>query len=218
MKKFLIFILISLLLIGGLFFVVISLDKYITQTYQEKIYHDISKVPHKKAALVLGTAKHFMGRENLFFNARIDAAVELFKAGKVDAIVVSGDNGNKSYDEPTDMKKDLIKRGIEEKYITLDYAGFSTIDSIVRAKAIFDLDDFIVVSQPFHIQRALYIADKKGIKAIGFAAKDVGGFWGKKVRKREILARFKAFLDLYILHTEPKFYGKKEEVIYRDSN
>jgi SanA protein len=216
MKKFLIALLIIISLALVLLVVLKYIDNSISQTYKEDIYQDISKLPHKKAALVLGTAKHFLGRENLFFNARIDAAVALFKAGKVDAIVVSGDNGSKSYDEPTDMRDDLVKRGVPERFITLDYAGFSTLDSIVRAKAIFDLDDFIVVSQKFHIQRALYIADKKGIKAIGFVAKDIEGFWGQKVRKREILARFKAFLDLNILYTEPKFYGDKVEVIYKE--
>ena len=216
MKKLLTFTLIMIALTGLLYYTLITLDKSITDTYAEQIYHDTSKIPHKKAALVLGTAKYAMGRENLFFNARIDAAVKLFKAGKVDAIVVSGDNGRKSYDEPTDMRDDLIKRGVPEKYITLDYAGFSTLDSVVRANAIFDLNDFVVISQKFHIERALYIAEKKGLKAIGFTARDIKGFWGEKVRKREILARFKAFLDLNILGTEPKFYGDKVKVEYRD--
>ena len=216
MKKLLTFTLIMIALTGLLYYTLITLDKSITDKYTNHIYHDTSKIPHKKAALVLGTAKYAMGRENLFFNARIDAAVKLFKAGKVDAIVVSGDNGRKSYDEPTDMRDDLIKRGVPEKYITLDYAGFSTLDSVVRANAIFDLDDFVVISQKFHIERALYIAEKKGLKAIGFTARDIKGFWGEKVRKREILARFKAFLDLNILGTEPKFYGDKVKVEYRD--
>jgi SanA protein len=215
MKKLFIFSLIMIALASLLYFTLITLDSSISKTYADKIYHDTSKIPHKKAALVLGTAKYAMGRENLFFNARIDAAVALFKAGKVDAIVVSGDNGRKSYDEPTDMRDDLIKRGVPEQYITLDYAGFSTLDSVVRAKAIFDLEDFVIISQKFHIERALYIAEKKGLNAIGFTARDIEGFWGDKVRKREILARFKAFLDLNILGTEPKFYGDKVKVEYQ---
>ena len=206
---------IFLILLGVVFFyAIIKLDDSISKEYENKIYTDIKTLPHKKAALVLGTSKYAMGRENLFFNTRIEAAVKLFKARKVDAIIVSGDNGNKNYDEPTDMRDDLVKRGVPKEFITLDYAGFSTLDSITRAKAIFDLDDFIVVSQRFHIQRALYIAKKKGIKAIGFIASDIAGFWGKKVRFREVLARFKAFLDLNILKTEQKFYGKKEKVNY----
>jgi len=216
MKKLLTFTLIMIALAGLLYYTIITLDKSITNSYANQIYTDIDKIPHKKAALVLGTAKYSMGRENLFFNARIDAAEKLYKAGKVDAIIVSGDNGRKSYDEPTDMRDDLVKRGVPEKYITLDYAGFSTLDSVVRANAIFDLDDFVIISQKFHIERALYIAEKKGLKAIGFTARDIEGFWGEKVRKREILARFKAFLDLHILGTEPKFYGKKFKVEYRD--
>ena len=209
-------LLIMITLAGFLWLFISKLDNDISQDYTSHIYHDIANIPHKKAALLLGTAKYTMGRENLFFNARIDAAVALFKAGKVDAIIVSGDNGRKSYDEPTDMRDDLIKRGVPQQYITLDYAGFSTLDSVVRAKAIFDLEDFVIVSQKFHIERALYIAEKKGLKAIGFTARDIEGFWGEKVRKREILARFKAFLDLHILGTEPKFYGKKVNVNYRE--
>ncbi len=215
MKKLLYILLgfVSLTLLVGL--LLFSLDRSITDDYNAKVYTDIERIPHKKAALVLGTSKYAWGRENLFFNYRIDAAVALYKAGKVDAIVVSGDNGRKEYDEPTNMRDDLIARGVPEEHITLDYAGFRTLDSIVRAKAIFDLDDFIIVSQRFHVLRALYIADKKEIDAIAFEAKNIAGVFGLRVRLREVLARFKAFLDLHIFGTEPKFYGKKVEVIYR---
>jgi SanA protein len=215
MKKILYTIIILLLLAIAFFYGLKIFDNFMSQKYSTKIYDNIDKIPPKKAALVLGTAKYAMGRENLFFNARIDAAVKLYKAGKVRAIVVSGDNGKESYDEPTDMRDDLIQRGVPKEFITLDYAGFSTLDSVIRASAIFDLDDFIVVSQRFHCQRALYIADIKGLKAIGFAAADVHGFWNKKIMARETLARFKAFLDLNIFGTEPKYYGKKERVNYK---
>ena len=215
MKKIIYLLLILITLTGILWIFISKLNNDITKTYSPHIYHDTKNIPHKKAALLLGTAKYAHGRENLFFNARIHAAYELFKSKKVDAIVVSGDNGNKNYDEPTDMKDDLVKLGVPEKFITLDYAGFSTLDSMIRSYEVFGLDDFVVVSQPFHIQRALYIAEQKKIKAIGYAAKDVQGFFGKKVLAREILARFKAFLDIHVLNTEAKFYGKKEKVIYR---
>lgn len=181
------------------------------------IYSDLSKIPSKKALLLLGTSKYVKkGHINYFYKYRIESAVRLFKAGKVKAIVVSGDNGGKYYDEPTTMHDDLVARGIPSKYITLDYAGFRTLDSIVRAEAIFDLEDYIIVSQRFHLERAIYIAHAKGQKVIGFTAKDFKNtVWAKRMQHRELLARVKAFLDLYILGREPKFYGKKEHVTYK---
>ena len=138
-------------------------------------------------------------------------------AGKVKAIVVSGDNGRKSYDKPTQMRDDLVKAGVPSKYIQLDYAGFRTLDSIVRAKAIFDLEDYIIVSQKFHLERAIYIAHAKEQKVLGFVAKDFSNtIWAKRMRRRELLARIKAVLDVDILGVEPKFYGKKVLVNYKD--
>lgn len=181
------------------------------------IYTTISDVPPKKAGLLLGTAKYIAkGRKNYFYTYRIEAAVALWKADKIKAIVVSGDNGSRYYDETTAMYKDLIKAGIPARYIAKDHAGFRTLDSVVRAEAIFDLKDYIIISQRFHLERALFIAKAKGQKSIGFAAKDIPNTAAAyKMMAREYLARVKAFLDVYVLHTEPKFYGKKVKVRYR---
>ena len=181
------------------------------------IYTDVQKIPAKKAALVLGCSKYLSGnRINYFYKYRIEAAVKLFKAGKVKAIVVSGDNGNKGYDEPTQMHDDLVKAGVPSNYIQLDYAGFRTLDSIVRAKAIFDLEDYIIVSQRFHLERAIYLAHSKKQKVLGFVAK---GFentvWAERMRRRELLARIKAVLDVNVFGVEPKFYGEKVKVSYK---
>lgn len=180
------------------------------------IYRDINRIPPKKAALVLGTSKYLSGgRINYYFKYRIESAVKLFRTGKVRAIVVSGDNGSKGYDEPTTMRDDLVARGIPSRYITIDYAGFRTLDSIVRAEAIFDLKDYIIVSQQFHLERAIYLAHAKGQKVIGFVAKDFRDtVWAKKMEHRELLARVKAVLDVH-LGVEPKFYGDKVEVKYK---
>ncbi len=196
---------------------IVGLDKYISYSAKDTIYSDSKKVPLKKAALLLGTAKYIArGKQNYFYTYRIRAAVKLWKEGKVKAIVVSGDNSTKHYNETARMQKDLIKAGIPSKYITLDYAGFRTLDSVVRAEAIFDLKDYIIVSQKFHLERALFIAKAKGQKVIGFMAKDIPGTAAAyRMKAREYLARAKAFLDVYILHTEPKFYGKKEKVNYK---
>ena len=207
------FFLIVVIIVVGLVFI----DTYISKKAEPYLYGNIKKVPAKQAVLVLGTAKYIAkGKKNYFYIYRIRAAVQLFKAGKVKAIVVSGDNGTKYYDETTRMQKDLIKAGVPRKYITLDRLGLRTLDSIVRAEAIFDLKDYIIVSQKFHLERALFIAKAKGQKVIGFMAKDIPGTVAAyRMKAREYLARAKAFLDVYILHTEPKFYGKKELVIYK---
>ncbi len=213
MKSFGIFVLI--VIFGVL--VVIGIDSYVRHSSSSSIYSDVSKVPPKKAALVLGTAKHIRGGyKNYFYIYRMRAAIALWKAGKVKAIIVSGDNGTKYYDETTTMQQDLIKAGIPKRYITLDYAGFRTLDSVVRAEAIFDLEDYIIISQKFHLERAIFIAHTKGQKAIGFTAKDIPGTAAAyRMKAREYLARAKAFLDVYVLRTDPKFYGDKVRVNYK---
>lgn len=204
---------IALLAVTGL----IGIDMYIVNKAAPNLYNDIKKIPAKKSALVLGTAKYMVGGgKNYFYTYRIRAAATLFKAGKVKAIVVSGDNSTKYYNETSKMQKDLIKAGVPGSRITLDPLGVRTLDSVVRAEAIFDLKDYIIVSQKFHLERALFIAKAKGQKVIGFMAKDIPGTTAAyRMKAREYLARAKAFLDVYILHTKPKFDGKKEKVNYK---
>ncbi len=160
---------------------------------------------------MLGTIKILPnGRLNLYYKYRIEAAAELFKAGKVDFILVSGDNSRKDYDEPTTIKNDLITNGIPASKIFLDYAGFRTLDSVVRCKEIFGQKNITVISQPFHNERAVFIARKKGINAIGFNAKDVNARYGYKVQLRAKLARVKMMLDL-VFGKKPKYLG--EEIV-----
>ncbi|WP_337251606.1 SanA/YdcF family protein [Maribacter halichondriae] len=166
----------------------------------------------KNVGLVLGTSKKLIGGlPNPYYTYRIDAAVALFKADKVNFILVSGDNGTVYYNEPTTIKKDLVQGGIPEDKIFLDYAGFRTLDSMVRAKEVFGLEEVTVISQKFHNERAIYLAEKKGLKAIGFNAKDISGQQGFKVQFREYFARVKVFIDL-TFNTQPKFYGDKIEI------
>ena len=205
-----------LLLLGIL--AVYLLDKYMALSASEDIYSKVKEVPQKRAALVLGTAKYMVGGgENYFYTYRIRAASTLFKAGKVKAIVVSGDHSTKYYNETSKMQQDLIKAGVPRKYITVDPRGVRTLDSLLRAEAIFDLKDYIIVSQKFHLERALFIAKVKGQKVIGFTAKDIPGTTAAyRMKAREYLARAKAFLDVYILDTKPKFDGKKVKVNYKN--
>lgn len=209
--KWIFWIIVTILI--GLF----AIDSYIAKQTAPNLYENVKNIPAKKAALVLGTAKYMVGGgKNYFYTYRIRAAAALFKAGKVKAIVVSGDSSTEYYDETGKMQKDLIREGVPQKYIILDPLGVSTLDSVLRAEVIFDLKDYIIVSQKFHLERALFIARAKGQKAIGFMAKDIPGTaTAYRMKAREYLARTKAFLDVYILNTQAKYYGKKEKVNYK---
>jgi SanA protein len=112
-------------------------DYHMTMRTQNRIFTSIESVPHRPVALLLGTSKYARRRINLFYLHRIEAATELFLSGAVRAILVSGDNAQRAYNEPAMIKRDLIRRGVPAEFITLDYAGFRTLDSVVRAKAVF---------------------------------------------------------------------------------
>tara|TARA_R110002051_G_scaffold213916_1_gene278755 strand:+ start:165 stop:800 length:636 start_codon:yes stop_codon:yes gene_type:complete len=195
-----------------LLLVILTCNFIISSTTEDKTYSDINTIPPNRVGLVLGTSNRISnGSSNPYYTYRIDATVALYKAGKIKFILVSGDNGSIYYNEPNTIKKDLIKSGIPEQVIYLDYAGFRTLDSMVRAKFIFGLDNVTVISQKFHNERAIYIAEQKGLKAIGFNAQDLSTSQGFKVRFREYLARVKVFIDM-ILNTQPKFYGATVEI------
>ncbi len=179
---------------------------------KNKVFNDVNKIPKNKVGLVLGTTKLLKGGWiNVYFTYRINAVVELYNAKKIDFILVSGDNGSENYDEPTDFKNSLIEKGIPENKIFLDYAGFRTLDSVVRAKEVFGLTKITIISQKFHNQRAIYLAEKNGIEAVGYNATDIRGRYGLKVKLREYLARVKVFVDI-LFRVKPKFLGEKIEI------
>ena len=127
------------------------IDRHVSSTVECRVYSSVNEAPHQKVGLLLGTSKYLSnGEVNQYYTYRIDAAVELFRAGKVNYILVSGDNSTKRYDEPTSMRDDLIAAGIPDSCIVLDYAGFRTWDSVVRCQAIFGQDSITIISQPFH--------------------------------------------------------------------
>jgi SanA protein len=189
-----------------------GVNKMVVKAAEDKLYTSSEKIPHNKVGLLLGTGKYLIsGYINQYYQFRIEAAVALYKAGKIDFILVSGDNSKKEYDEPTTIKNDLIAQGVPEEKIYLDYAGFRTLDSVVRCREIFGQESITVISQQFHNERAVYLAKKKGIKAIGFNAKDVDAYYGFRTRLREKFARVKMMLDL-VFGKEPKFLGEKIEI------
>jgi SanA protein len=204
-KRLLAVFILSFLIFTGCYFI-------IEFSTANRIYREVEDIPHNKVGLVLGTARHQAGGGiNPYYQSRIDATIALYKAGKISFVLVSGDNGSVYYNEPNTIKKDLIAAGIPENRIYLDYAGFRTLDSMIRARIVFGLDSVTVISQEFHTERALFIASKKDLYAIGYSARDVEGSRGLKVHLREYFARVKVFLDL-IFNTQPRFYGKRIEI------
>lgn len=190
------------------FFILISY-KLVEVNSLGRLYNTTGTIPKNKVGLLLGTSKYVStGHINLYYQYRIEAAAELYKANKISYILISGDNSTKAYNEPTTMQKDLIGMGVPKEHIYLDYAGFRTFDSVVRSKEIFGQQSITVISQPFHNKRALFIAEQKGIGAVAYNAQRVNTRYGFKTNLREVFARSKMVLD-FLLGVEPKFLGKK---------
>ena len=157
---------------------------------------DVERVPHAQAALVLGAQVETNGRMSPMLADRIQQAVALWDAGKVNRILVSGDHHAWAYDEPDTMRKALVRAGVPPRAIFEDHAGFDTWASVVRAKKIFQVRSAVIVTQGFHMPRALFLAHEAGLKATGLTA-DLRnyGWQGKKSWAREILSRTKAVVD-----------------------
>jgi SanA protein len=178
----------------------------------EYIKDNIDELPSSSCALLLGTSKELKdGRKNLYFVYRINSCVDLYRSGKIKNVLISGDNSRDDYNEPEEMKRELMRLGIPEQRIYLDYAGFDTYDSVIRAWKIFGQSEFIVVSQKFHNQRAVYIARENGINAYGLNAQDVHKMNGVKTKIREYFACVKAYFDVF-LNVDPYFLGQKEKM------
>lgn len=203
-----------LLKICGIAFIIILLftifcNWKISHDSNPYIFNNSKDIPKQKAGILLGTSKQLKnGSPNQYFVKRIEAAAELFHVGKIEYVIVSGDNSTKDYNEPEDMRNALIEKGVPENKIFLDYAGFRTFDSVIRAKEIFGQTTFIIISQKFHNQRAIYIARKNGIEAYGYNAGDVGKYGGFKTKVREYLARTNVFVD-QVIGKQPKFLGER---------
>ncbi len=208
-KKFKIICAVSVILIIG---IIITCNQIINNSTNDLIFNKIENIPHNKVGLLLGTSKYLKsGQPNMYFFNRINAAVELYKAGKIDFIIASGDNNSVEDNEPLDMKNKLIQKGVPEEKIYLDYAGFRTYDSVVRMNKIFSQTSFTIISQEFHNRRAIYIANQLGLNTIGYNANDVSTYNGFKTQAREKLARVKVFID-FLMNKEPKFLGEKIEI------
>lgn len=186
---------------------------HINYNAKGKLYDSVDAIPKNKVGLVLGAGKYVgnSNHVNLYYKYRLEAAFLLYQNKKIEYILISGDNSTVDYDEPSTFKKDLIDLGVPEDKIILDYAGFRTLDSVVRAKKIFGLQNFTIISQQFHNQRAIYLAENNNLNVIAFNAQAIKGRYGFKTKIREYLARTKAIIDV-IINKQPKFLGPKIEL------
>ncbi|REC48295.1 SanA/YdcF family protein [Chryseobacterium pennipullorum] len=210
MKKIIknIFKIFLLLLVAGIIFIAWA-NYSIRQASESKVSYTIADVPETKTALLLGTGKTLSnGMPNAYFYNRIKAAADLYRSGKIQYIIVSGDNSTKEYNEPEDMQSALMQSGVPKDKIILDHAGFRTLDSVVRAKDIFGQQKLVIISQKFHNERAVFLAQQNGMEAFGYNAADVNKYAGLKTNLREYLAKTKVYWDL-LFGVEPKFGGEK---------
>lgn len=180
---------------------------------KSRIYADVGSIPRNRVALLLGTNPlNRMGRPNSYFTNRINTAAALYHAGKIDYIIASGDNHTRRYDETTSMRDSLMAHGVPEDRIIPDYAGFRTLDSVVRAKEVFGCDSLTIISQADHNARALYLAEANGISAVAIAAPlRAGRLVRIRLALREWLARDKKMLDL-LTGKRPRFLGEKIDI------
>jgi SanA protein len=194
--------------------VVVASNLWIVQSTTSRVFADASQLPNHRVALVLGTSnKTAGGGINPYFAKRMETAASLYKQGKIDHLILSGDNrSSKYYNEPQAMRKALIKLGVPASAITLDYSGVRTLDSVVRCKEIFGQNKITIITQPFHSYRALFISQYYDIDAVAMVADEPDVSYSFNVRLREYFARTKAVLDLYILKTSPRFMGEKENI------
>lgn len=173
-----------------------------------KTFDYVDNVPVHRVGLVLGTSKRLVGGyANPYFYYRVQAAAEAFLQNKVQYLLLSGDNGTRSYNEPFDLQMALVQAGVPQENIVLDHAGFRTLDSVVRAKEVFGQKKLLIISQKFHNDRAIYLAEHYGIDATGFNAKTPNKKYGWKVLVREYFARVKVFIDI-VFNVQPKFLGE----------
>ncbi|MCE8014500.1 DUF218 domain-containing protein [Halomonas sp. MCCC 1A17488] len=207
--KFLLMSLGALLLLAVLLFVGANL--WVLAQTQGRIEHELPLCGPERVGIVFGTS-HWTrsGVRNPHFDARINAASRLMRLSRVEHLLLSGDNRTRQYNEPITMWRDLRAQHVRDEDMTLDYAGFSTFDTLARARDVFGVDRVLLVTQAWHLPRALFIADALGLEAHGCSApsRPVAGLW--RLQAREWVARAATVGDLYVWGREPYFLGPLE--------
>lgn len=205
LKKYIIYLLI--ILGGGIAFIW-GLSTYVIEISSDKIYSNISKLPQSNTIIVLGASVHSDGKLSPILRDRVDTALDIFRSGRAKQFLLSGDNRRNDYDEVSAMKNYLMERDVPENLIFTDPAGLDTYDSMYRSNNIYKIPNAIVVTQKFHLPRALFIAESLGLNYIGFPATERYYETENNLIRREKLANIKAIWEL-IIKQEPKTMGKE---------
>lgn len=193
-------------LIVGLGIIILLTPAYVKYVSRDEIFTNIENVEAKEFAIVLGAGINENGTPGAYLQKRLDDAVTLYANNKVKKILLTGDNGNTAHDEISVMNNYLSTKGIPQSTIFADYAGFDTYSSMERADKIFNIKNAIIVSQYYHLPRSIYIANNKGISAVGYAS---NSRYGHRIYKiREWFATAKSVVDCFV-GRKAKFYGKK---------
>ncbi|MHB1459309.1 MAG: SanA/YdcF family protein [Armatimonadota bacterium] len=210
-QKMIVIISIIMILLSGILFVP---RHVIHSTTADRVFDDASSVPHCRVALILGAKVYPGGGLSPLLRDRVNCGIELYKSGRVEKLLMSGDNRFEHYNEPDRMAEYAIRHGVDSKDISRDYAGRRTYDSIYRAEHIFGLDKVVVISQRAHAERAVFISDRLGIKTSGLSAdvpENIQSTGGTRMLLREFPAAILVILDVYVRHPQPVM-GKKETI------
>ena len=189
-------------------------NRWVINSTDDYIYQDWALLPDTEVGLVLGTSNYTReGRDNPYFYGRVRAAADLYAKGKVRHLIVSGANPDATYNEPRRMWQELVKLGVPANAITMDFAGFRTLDSMARAAQVFELQRVTVITQRYHAYRAIFLGKKMGMRVVAYLAyAGENRDYGNRNPVREVFARVKAVLDLFVLRTKPKFLGAREPI------
>lgn len=185
---------------------VLSVPFYVRMSTKHRQFSRVAQAPEKEFAIVPGAGIRTDGRPGFFLKQRLDDAFLLYKNGKVKKILLTGDNGDHRHDEISVMNNYLLRKGVPQRVIFGDYAGFDTYSSMERAQAVFSIDNAVIVSQAFHLPRSVYIARYKGIDAVGFSTEKKHG--RRQYFLREWGATIKSVFDC-LRGRKAKFYGPK---------
>ena len=190
--------------------VIVSVNYYVKSSTKKNIYYSIKKFPKNDVGIIFGAGING-DQPSKYLKDRLDAGIALYKANRINKILLSGDNGRDEYDELTVMKNYCYKHGVDTTKIFIDYAGFDTYSTMYRAKHIFNIKKAILISQEYHLNRAIYIGQKLGIKSVGYSANN-GEYLGYKyVTFREYGSIFKSFFDV-LRNREPRFLGNPIDI------
>ena len=193
----------------------LMLNYYVNAVTSSRRYTDISQVPEEDVAVVFGAGVWEDGSPTPMLADRVQAAVDLYKEGRVRKVLMTGDNSSEDYNEVKAMQEYAAERGVPAKDIQLDYAGFSTYESCYRAKEIFGVKQAVLITQSYHLPRAVYTCRQLGVDAVGLGTPDWEKYRDRSMMRyagREVLAVIKALWEVHVTRPEPTFLGPFEGI------